>query len=416
MASAQLHKQLNINDHRLFDTLAQLGAIGWGDNGVTRVALDDEDRRGRDFVVAMMEALSLVVQVDQIGNIYGIRAAADGSLDSPVVTGSHIDSVIGAGKLDGCYGVLAGLEAIAVLNENGIETTFPLAVAVYTNEEGIRYQPDMMGSLIAAGGLAVEEALDITGNDGSRLGDELERIGYAGHLPPQFIHPQSFVELHIEQGPVLDASGEQIGVVQDLQGISWTQLDISGQANHAGTTPMSMRSDAGYAASAIIAGVRQIATDMGGSQVATAGTISFVPNAINVVPSGARLTIDLRNTNEALLVQAEERLESLIGHISESEGVGIESQRLARFQPVRFDEEICRVIAGVAEQLGLSARTMTSGAGHDAQMMARICPTAMIFVPSVNGISHNVAEYTEPEDLVNGANTLLHVLLELAAG
>jgi N-carbamoyl-L-amino-acid hydrolase len=405
---------LKIDEGRLLESIDRLGAIGRSADGITRVALTEEDKQARDLVVERMRSLSMTVQVDRIGNIYGIRAAADGSLEAPVVTGSHIDSVIGAGPLDGSYGVLAGLEAMAVLNEAGINTRRPLAVAVFTNEEGVRYQPDMMGSLIAAGGMAVEDALEVRGTDNTRLGDELARIGYAGDLACGALQPHAFVELHIEQGPVLDTNGEEIGVVHDLQGISWTEISIEGQANHAGTTPINMRRDAGHAAAAVITGVRDIAGEMGGNQVATVGSISLTPNVINVVPSGATLTVDLRNTDEALLQQAETSLADLMVEVSKSDRVVVEQQQLARFQPVKFDEDICGIITTVAGEFGLGVRHMTSGAGHDAQMMARICPTAMIFVPSVNGISHNAAEHTHSADLVNGAKTLLNVLYRLA--
>jgi N-carbamoyl-L-amino-acid hydrolase len=405
---------LKIDEGRLLESIDRLGAIGRSAEGITRVALTEEDKQARDLVVERMRSLSMTVQVDRIGNIYGIRSAADGSLEAPVVTGSHIDSVIGAGPLDGSYGVLAGLEAMAALNEAGINTRRPLAVAVFTNEEGVRYQPDMMGSLIAAGGMAVEDALEVRGTDNTRLGDELARIGYAGDLACGALQPHAFVELHIEQGPVLDASGKEIGVVHDLQGISWAEISIEGQANHAGTTPMNMRRDAGHAAAAVITGVRDIAGEMGGNQVATVGSISLTPNVINVVPSGATLTVDLRNTDEALLQQAETRLADLMVEVSKSDHVVIEQQQLARFQPVKFDADICGIITTVAEEFGLGVRHMTSGAGHDAQMMARICPAAMIFVPSVNGISHNAAEHTRSADLVNGAKTLLNVLYRLA--
>ncbi len=405
---------LRINEQRLLDMIEQLGAIGMTNNGVNRVALSDEDKLGRDQVVAWMKDLELDVQIDQIGNIFALRAAADGSLNAPVMTGSHIDSVLGAGKLDGSYGVLAGLEIIAAFNEADIQTQRPIAVAVFTNEEGIRFQPDMMGSLVTAGGMTAEDALNSEGTDGSRLGDELKKIGYAGDLACGTLAPAAFVELHIEQGPILDVNDESIGIVVDLQGISWSEVTIEGQANHAGTTPMSLRRDAGLAAATIIAGVRAMAKKMGGSQVATVGSIALRPNVINVVPAGATMTIDLRNSNDSLLRQAEAELDRMVQSVADSEGVAVALKRLARFEPVQFDDAICDVIAQSAEALGLVARRMTSGAGHDAQMMARICPTAMIFVPSIKGVSHNKAEATDDQDLIKGAQLLLETLRRLA--
>jgi N-carbamoyl-L-amino-acid hydrolase len=222
------------------------------------------------------------------------------------------------------------------------------------------------------------------------------------------------VELHIEQGPVLDAEGGTIGAVVDLQGISWQEISISGQSNHAGTTPMRLRHDAGYCAAAISTFLRQLTRDMGGAQVCTVGRIDLVPNLINVIAARATLTADLRNTDEALLQQAEARLDAFLAALGRDEGVAIRTKQLARFEPVTFDPAMVECIERVAARLGFKARRMTSGAGHDAQMLARICPSAMIFVPSVKGISHNAAEYTAPADLQAGANVLLHTLLELA--
>ena len=249
---------------------------------------------------------------------------------------------------------------------------------------------------------------------GAVLGDELRRIGYAGERSCGEIVPHAFVELHIEQGPVLEQDGVALGAVEDLQGISWTEVVLTGQANHAGTTPMRLRRDAGYAAGAIAAFVRELATDIGGGQVGTVGLIDLAPNIVNVVPGRARLTVDLRNSDNAALCDAEARLEAFLKGLAENEGLEIETRRLARFDPVQFDQAIVARIEAAAAGQGHSCRRMTSGAGHDAQMMARICPTAMIFTPSIAGVSHNPAEATDPEDLMAGADVLLQVLLELA--
>lgn len=330
------------------------------------------------------------------------------------MTGSHIDTVRTGGAYDGNYGVLAGLEVVAALNDAGVATERPLVVAFFTNEEGARFAPDMLGSLVHVGGLALEEALATRAIDGAVLGEELARIGYAGTAPLGGIRPAAFVELHVEQGPVLDLEGLTIGAVENLQGISWQQVDIVGQSNHAGTTPMRMRHDAGYAAAAVAHFVRALAREMGGDQVGTVGKIDLTPNLINVIAARATLTVDLRNTDEALLRQSEARLAAFLDTLAAAEGVRIATRRLARFEPVRFDAGIAGRIAAHAEALGYASRRMTSGAGHDAQMLARVCPTAMIFVPSVGGISHNPAEHTEPADLLAGARVLLATLLELA--
>jgi N-carbamoyl-L-amino-acid hydrolase len=408
-------EHLRIEPDDLLQRLQTLGRIGdTGNGGCCRLALSDADRAGRDLVCGWMRELGLRVQVDPVGNIFGWR---DGLEDlPPVMTGSHIDTVATGGRYDGNYGVLAGLTVVQALNRARITTRHPLVVAVFTNEEGARFQPDMLGSLVYAGGLSLADAHATRAIDGAVLADELQRIGYLGAAPLPLARPQAFVELHIEQGPVLDAEGGLIGAVQDVQGISWQALDITGQSNHAGTTPMRLRHDAGHCAAAIACFVRRLADEMGGSQVATVGAMTLHPNLINVIAARAALTVDLRNTDENLLQQAEQRLAAFIGELAAAEGVRIEARPLARFAPVKFDACVVRRITGQAQRLGYDTRPMTSGAGHDAQMMARLCPTAMIFVPSVKGISHNPAEHTEPGHLVAGANVLLHTLLELAAG
>jgi N-carbamoyl-L-amino-acid hydrolase len=405
---------LRIDGERLLERLAELAAIGaTHEGGCCRLALTDEDRAGRDLVCRWMRELGLDVRIDPIGNIFGLRAGSEDL--APVMTGSHIDTVATGGRYDGCLGVLGGLEVVQALNEAGVRTRRPLVVAVFTNEEGARFAPDMLGSLVFAGGLPLADALDRTSIDGRRLGDELARIGYAGNAALPLVRPQAHVELHIEQGPVLDAEGITIGAVENLQGISWQELSIEGQANHAGTTPMRLRHDAGHAAAAIGAFVRTLARELGGTQVGTMGSLSLHPNLINVIASNAKLTVDLRNTDEAALQEAERRLAAFLAQLASDEGVAIRARRLARFEPVTFDARVVALITRVAGRLGHTCRPMTSGAGHDAQMMARLCPTAMVFVPSVKGISHNPAEHTAPEHLAAGADVLLHTLLALAA-
>ena len=390
-----------------------LGAIGaTPEGGVRRLALGDEDRLARNQVVAWMRAAGLRVEIDRIGNIFGTRAGTHES--APVMTGSHIDSVANGGKLDGAYGVLAGIEVVETLNDAQLETARPIVVCAFTNEEGARFQPDMLGSLVYAGGLELEDALDTRDSEDVRLGDALARIGYAGDQDIGAMPPHAFVELHIEQGPILEAEAITIGAVENLQGISWTGISITGQANHAGTTPMRLRHDAGYCASKISAYVREITRQLGVEQVGTVGVIKLEPEVINVIAGKSRLTVDLRNADNAQLAQAEKLLDDFLEKLRVSEGVEIETERLARFDPVHFDSTIAQKIEESAARLGLSCRRMTSGAGHDAQMIARLCPAAMVFVPSVGGISHNPAEHTDRGDLIAGNNVLLHTLLELA--
>ncbi len=359
-----------------------------------------------------MRELDLEVRVDRIGNILGIHRGR--SEARPIMIGSHIDTVATGGRLDGAYGVIAGLEVIRALKRHGIVPRCPLVVASFTNEEGARFQPDMMGSLVYAGGLDLQDALRSEDRDGTRLGDELKRIGYAGDFPCGALLPQAYLELHIEQGPILDGEGIPLGAVENLQGISWQQITIHGEANHAGTTPMSARKDAARTAAKLISFAAELALRMGDRQLATVGSVHLDPGLINVVARKAELTVDLRNPVEAQLKEAELQFAGFLEALAAADSVRIESRRLARFEPVTFDPEIVRTIESSAGSLGKPIRRMTSGAGHDAQMMARICPAAMIFVPSVGGVSHNPAEHTEPEHLTLGANVLLRTVLALS--
>lgn len=417
---ASSHDALRVDGARLWARIEALGEIGAvhganGERGSARLALTDEDRDGRDLVMGWMHDLGLSVVIDAVGNVIATRAGTDAGA-APVVVGSHIDTVRTGGRFDGNLGVLAGLEVLETLEQHAVATVHPVSVAFFTNEEGARFQPDMLGSLVYVGGMAVEDALDVRAvDDGARLGDELARIGYAGPQPcPVAAAPHACVELHIEQGPVLEDEGITIGAVTGVQGISWTELTINGQSAHAGTTPMRLRHDPGYVAAAITAGVRAIAVEMGGTQVATVGRCEFHPNLVNVVPSTVTMTVDLRNTDESLLQQAEAVFGALCEHLALEEGVTIERRSLARFEPVEFDPAMVDLVEATAHRLGHSTRRMPSGAGHDAQMLARVCPTSMVFVPSVNGLSHNIAEYTTPADIAAGADVLLQVVLVTA--
>ena len=410
--NAEQNKALRIDGERLLRRIEDLAAIGPIEGGGScRLALPDEDRAGRDLVVTWMHDLGLDVTIDGIGNVIGVRSGrTDGP---PTMTGSHIDTVRTGGRYDGNLGVLAGLEVVETLEREGIQTEHPVAVGFFTDEEGARFPPDMLGSLVYVGGMAVEEALDVVGIDGTVLGAELDRIGYRGTSPCPGPSPRAFVELHVEQGPVLEAEGVTIGAVTGVQGISWTELTITGQSNHAGTTPMDLRHDPGYVAAAVVAHVRELALRMGSRQVGTAGRLELHPNLVNVVAASATMTGDLRNTDEALLQEAEADLARFVADAATVEGVTVAERTLARFEPVTFDDRVVDTVAAVASDLGHTVRRMPSGAGHDAQMLARVCPTGMVFVPSHDGISHNPAEHTEPDDLVAGADVLLQTILTL---
>jgi N-carbamoyl-L-amino-acid hydrolase len=398
---------------RRIEALHEIAPIT-GDNGSrgnARLALTDADREGRDLVVAWMADLGLTVTVDAIGNVTATTPWGDGA---PVMTGSHVDTVRTGGRFDGNLGVLAGLEVIETCLTNNVTTPRPLAVAFFTNEEGARFAPDMMGSLTYVGGLPIEDALDTVGNDGARVGEELARIGYAGPFPCPGPAPHAFVELHIEQGPVLEQEGVTIGVVTGVQGISWNELTVVGQSNHAGTTPMHLRHDAGEVAAEIAVFVRRLALELGPPQVGTVGLLELQPNLVNVVAARAKLTVDLRNTDDSVLTEAERRVALFSNEVAEREQVTITSRPLARFRPVAFAPDLVDRVEATARELGHSVLRLPSGAGHDAQMLARVCPTAMVFTPSIGGISHNPAELTADADLEAGANVLLQVLLQLA--
>ncbi len=405
---------LRIDADRLAARIAALGAIGKiPGGGVCRLALSDEDRAGRDLVVSWMRELGLSVSIDGIGNVVGVRAGTESG--APVMAGSHIDTVRTGGRYDGNLGVLAGLEVIQTLNAANIVTRRSLAVAFFTNEEGARFNPDMMGSLVYVGGLPLGTALATVGIDGVSVGDCLQKVGYGGTAPCGNPSVHAYVELHVEQGPVLDLEGITIGAVEGVQGISWTEFTVRGVSNHAGTTPMRMRHDAGYVACAIAQHAREIARALGGDQVATVGAITLAPNLVNVIANHAVFTVDLRNTDEAILQEAERRLHAFATEIAAAEGVTFSHRRLARFEPVAFDPAVVDLVEATARELGHSVRRMPSGAGHDAQMLARICPAGMIFVPSIGGISHNVKEFTALADIEAGANVLLQTLLQLAS-
>ena len=390
--------------------LGRIGAITGG--GVCRLSLSDEDRDGRDLVVRWMHDLGLGIQIDGIGNVIGTRT---GILDSPpVIIGSHIDSVATGGLYDGALGVLAGLEAIQTLNDADLKTQYPIAVGFFTNEEGVRFTPDMMGSAVHQGSLSLETALETVGTDGQTVGAELSRIGYAGDIPVNNMIPRAFLEFHIEQGPVLENTNTTIGAVTGVQGISWTEFELRGVSNHAGTTPMHLRHDAGYVAAAIAVEARAIATDLGANQVATVGVSELTPNLINVIANRARVIVDLRNSSDTKLTLAETRLIDFATDTVAAEGVTLEKRSLARFSPVEFDTMIIDMVEKAAAASDYTYCRLPSGAGHDAQMFAPNCPTGMIFIPSKHGISHNINEFSSEQDIAAGMDVLMKVLLELS--
>jgi len=405
-------KELRINGRRLQEQIAALGRIGaLPGGGVCRLAFSPADKEARDRIEDRMRHLGLEVHIDRIGNIAGVRR---GEQPGPaVLAGSHIDTVGTAGLLDGSYGVLAALEAVETLNEAGARTRKPLAVMAFVNEEGARFMPDMMGSLIFRGDLSVEDARRITGIDGTTIGENIDRTGFAGPELPGALPVHCYVELHIEQGPVLESEGRTIGVVEGVQGILWLAYTLRGATAHAGTTPLEMRRDAAYVAAAVVHHARRLALEIEG-QRATVGAITLAPNLVNVVAEEARVTVDLRNPDSGRLRMAAEKLHDLVLETARAERVEVERQTRVNVPPVSFDPSIVETVEAAAAGLGYGSRRMLSGAGHDAQIMASVCPAGMIFVPSRGGLSHSTREHTAPENLEAGANVLLHTLLSLS--
>jgi len=390
--------------------MSKIGAVEG--NGVHRLALSEEDKEARDLLKTWMEEAGLQVKVDKIGNMYGHRSGKTD--DAPIAFGSHLDSVGFGGRFDGALGVMAAMEAIEILNDKGIETDIPLCLVNFTNEEGARFAPDMMGSIIVKGSSPVEAAWDARDlkDPSVRLKEELERIGYLGELDPTSFRPSAFVELHIEQGPILEMEGLQIGVVENVQGINWVEFNITGQSNHAGTTPMDLRKDAGQVASRIATYCRDLVSEYSTLR-ATAGLIEYHPNLINVVSGRSRITADLRSPDKHVIMGAENTLIHFAREATMLEGCSMETKNLTLVDPVHFDDNVVAAIEKSANELSYTNKRMMSGAGHDAQLMAGVCPAAMIFIPSKNGISHSVEEYSSDEDVVAGANVLLNTVLEL---
>lgn len=405
---------MKINPSRLFSRMEEMNAIGaLPGGGNRRLALTDEDKSARDLLSKWMKAEGLEVRVDELGNMYGLKKGRKEG--KAVALGSHLDTVTTGGRYDGTYGVLAALEVISVLNENRIITDRPLLVINFTNEEGARFAPDMMGSLVVSKPElrdATWAANDLSGS-GATVKGELLRIGYLGKERCGSVPIESYIELHIEQGPVLEAEGIPIGVVEKVQGIFWTEYVLAGQAAHAGTTPLTMRKDPGLLAARINLRIRELAEGIP-RQLGTIGLLEHYPNVINVVPDRVRLVVDLRNPEWEGLTLAQSQLDEFVALEAERCGITVSRTEQVRLAPVNLSKEVADRIEQAAKELGLRTRRMVSGAGHDAQMMAAVAKAAMIFVPSVNGVSHNEKEYTAPGDLINGANVLLGAALSMA--
>ena len=413
---------VSIDGDRLWEALTELSRIGayvdpaTGLTGVNRQSLTDEDAAGRRLLIQWMTDAGLDVTIDEMGTIFGRRNGADPDL-APVLVGSHIDSVATAGAFDGCLGVLGALETVRTLNDAGVTTRRPIDIVAWTEEEGVRFGTDMLGSAVAAGRLSLEYAYDLIDDTGLRFGDELDRIGFKGDRGVRISPPHAYVECHIEQGPVLLESGLAVGVVTGVQAISWQKVILHGRAAHAGTTPTELRVDAGLAAAQIVVKVREM-VDSGlyGQLRGTVGHISTSPGLPSVVPDKAELTVDLRNPDEALISAAERDLADFLESLpSLQPGLRVETKRMARTTQVPFDEGVQDLIASTAHGLGHETMRLMSGAGHDAQEMAAIAPTAMVFVRGqYAGISHNPREYSTPADCAAGIEVLANTVVRLA--
>ena len=402
-----------INGDRLWDSLMSLAEIGaTPKGGCRRLTLTDLDRQGRDLVISWARDAGLSVTVDMIGNVFMRREGRNPMLP-PVVAGSHIDTQPTGGKFDGNYGVLAALEVVRTLNDLEIITEAPIEVVFWTNEEGSRFVPVMMGSGVFAGVFPLEEIYAVQDAEGKTVGDELARIGYIGSQTPGDHPVGAYFEAHIEQGPILEAEEKVIGVVQGVLGIRWYDCVVTGQESHAGPTPMNLRQDALQVATRIMQEVVAIA---GRSEEGrgTVGMVQVYPNSRNVVPGEVTFSVDMRNLSDAAVDEMDRQLRDFIAQVQQESGMAIALKEVSHYPAAPFHPACQAAIAEAAERLGYPARGIVSGAGHDAVYMSYLAPTGMIFIPCRDGISHNEIEYASPEHVTAGANVLLQVMLQYA--
>ncbi|MBA4267258.1 MAG: Zn-dependent hydrolase [Comamonadaceae bacterium] len=407
-------ENLRINGERLWQSLmdlAQIGATPKG--GVCRIALTDLDRQGRDLVTHWAREAGMSVTVDQIGNVFMRRPGRNNALP-PVMTGSHIDTQPTGGKFDGNYGVLAGLEVVRTLNDHGVETEAPIEVAFWTNEEGSRFVPVMMGSGVFAGAFSLEHAYAATDTEGNTVRDELARIGYVGdEVPGQ--HPiGAYFETHIEQGPVLEDADVTIGVVHGVLGIRWFDCTVTGMEAHAGPTPMALRRDALQVATQLMQEVVASALRHGPDGRGTVGMVQVHPNSRNVIPGQVKFSIDLRNSSDALVEQQVAEVRAFAERLMARTGLAINIELVSSYPAQPFHPDCVDAVTRAAQRLGYSHMPTVSGAGHDAIYAARLAPAGMIFIPCKDGISHNEVEDAQPGHITAGCNVLLQVMLERA--
>ena len=405
---------LRINGDRLWDSLIEMAEIGPGvAGGNNRQTLTDEDGVGRALFQKWCEAEGCEMGLDSMGNMFATRAGEDPDA-LPVYVGSHLDTQPTGGKYDGVLGVLSGLELVRTMNELGVKTKHPIVVTNWTNEEGTRYAPAMLSSGVFAGVLEEDWAKDRVDAEGKRFGDELKRIGWEGDEPVGTRKMHAMFELHIEQGPILEAEGKDIGVVTHGQGLSWTQVTIIGKDAHTGSTPMPLRKNAGLGMARVLEKVDEIALSHAPHAVGAAGHIEVFPNSRNVIPGRVVFTVDLRSPNLAVIEDMEARLAVEVEKICLGMGLTYELEKVGGFDPVTFDETCVAAVRNAAERLGYSHLNIISGAGHDACWINKVAPTAMIMCPCVDGLSHNEAEDISKEWATAGADVLMHAVLETA--
>ncbi|GGB33049.1 Zn-dependent hydrolase [Tistrella bauzanensis] len=404
---------IRINGDRLWDSLMEMAKIGATDKGgVCRLALTDLDRQGRDLFVQWAKDAGCTITVDKMGNIFARREGRNPSLP-PVMTGSHLDSQPTGGRFDGVYGVLAGLEVLRTLNDLNYETEAPVEVAVWTNEEGSRFAPAMVASGVFAGVFDLDYGLSRADQDGRTMGQELARIGYAGDQP-MGKPVGAYFEAHIEQGPILEAEDKTIGIVTHAQGQRWFEVTLTGQEAHAGPTPMPIRRDALLGAARMVQAVNRIGLDNAPVACATVGLMQVYPNSRNVIPGRVFFTVDLRHPDDAVLAKMADEFHAALNEILAEGKLTAEVEQIFYYAPVPFDEDCVGAVRAATAAAGFSNRDIVSGAGHDACYLAKVAPTGMIFIPCIDGISHNEVEDAKPEWVSAGCEVLLGAMLERA--
>ncbi|MDR3517711.1 MAG: Zn-dependent hydrolase [Azospirillaceae bacterium] len=403
---------LQINGPRLWDSLMETAKFGGtAKGGICRLTLTDFDRQVRDWFVAQCEAAGCTVTIDTLGNILAQRPGRDNSLPA-IAIGSHLDTQPSGGKFDGILGVLGGLEVLRTLQDTGYETHAPITVIDWTNEEGSRFAPAMLSSGVFAGVFDADYANSRQDRDGKKFGDELDRIGYRGTVPVGSQRLGAYFELHIEQGPILEDENKEIGIVTGVQGMRWFEVTITGRDSHAGTTPMHLRRDALLGTARMIEAIHALALVEKPLAVSTVGLVEVTPNSRNVIPGSVFFTVDLRHPDDAVLARMEQQLRDDIARIAAASGLESTVEQVWDSPAVHYDAACVGAVREAADHFGFSHRDIISGAGHDAAYMARVTPTAMIFVPCRDGISHNEIEYSAPEQVAAGTNVLLRAVIE----